>query len=289
MSDSGYRKAFVESIFHPSDFSGESDRAFAHALAIALREKTSLTVLNAGVGDKRKRWSNFPSVRATLERWKILEQGGSRTAVFKELDVRVKKVSLQKRRPLSAVLEYLDDNPTDLIVVATQGREGLPRWLRPSMAEGIARGSETKTLFVPNSATGFVSLDDGRIDLKKILVAVDRHPDSSFAVSYAAAIAGMSETTAVEIIMLDISGKKIVSTINQPDSPGCTWTTREASGDAVESIVKTAEQEAVDLIVMATEGPEGILGTLKGSQSDHVVRRAPCAVLAVPTRHSLFP
>ncbi len=282
-------KPFVESIFHPSDFSEESERAFAHALAIALHEKTSLTMLNAGVGDKRKRWSNFPSVRATLERWGLLEDGGSRTAIFRELDVRVKKVSLQKRRPLSAVIDYIDENPTDLIVVATQGRDGLPRWLRPSMAEGIARGSETRTLFVPSSARGFVSLDDGRIDLKKILVAVDHSSGSGIAATTAGLVAGLSASSPVEIIMLNISDKKEITKVNHPESPGCAWTTRDVSGDSVASVIEVAEQESVDLILMTTEGPEGILGALKGSRSEQVVRRSPCAVLAIPARQSLLP
>lgn len=289
MSDSRYRKPFVETIFHPSDFSEESERAFAHALAIALREKTSLTMLNAGVGDKRKRWSNFPSVRATLERWGLLEDGGSRTAIFRELDVRVKKVSLQKRRPLSAVIEYLDENPTDLIVVATQGRDGLPRWLRPSMAEAIARGSETRTLFVPGSARGFVSLSDGRIDLKKILVAVDHDSGPGVAAATAGHVAGLSVSAPVEIIMLNISEKKEISKIDHPDLPECAWTMRDASGDVVGSIIEVAEQESVDLIIMTTDAPEGILGALKGSRSEQVVRRAPCAVLAIPARSSLLP
>ena len=273
---------FVESVFHPSDFSEGSERAFAHALAIALREKTSLTVLNAGVGDKRKRWSNFPSVRATLERWGILQSGGSRTSVFRELDVRVKKVSLEKRRPLSAVLEYLDDNPTDLIVVSTAGRDGLPRWLKPSVAEGIARGSDIMTLFVPGSARGFVSLEDGRIDIKRILVSADQQSDSRFALNAAGLLAGLSESRPVDVMTLN-------QTSGLPEFPACEWRSLNEKDDSADSIVEAANRESADLIVMSTEEPEGILGALRGSRSEQVVRRAPCAVLAIPARRSLLP
>jgi hypothetical protein len=60
---------FVESIFHPSDFSKASELAFAHALAIALIRRTELVIMHAGresIGD----WSRFPSVRKTLETWR---------------------------------------------------------------------------------------------------------------------------------------------------------------------------------------------------------------------------
>ena len=99
---------FVRSVFHPTDFSEESMNAFAHALAIALIRKTELTILHAGdvSGDE---WTRFPSVRATLERWGLLDKGSPRAAVFDELSVRVKKVSSRNRNPLSASLEYLEE------------------------------------------------------------------------------------------------------------------------------------------------------------------------------------
>ena len=79
---------FVDSIFHPSDFSEASLDAFAHALAIALIRQTNLTILHSGadfLGEDE--WTKFPAVRKTLERWGLLAPGSPRSAVFDELKV----------------------------------------------------------------------------------------------------------------------------------------------------------------------------------------------------------
>ncbi len=120
---------FVDSVFHPSDFSAASENAFAHALAIALVRQTEFTILHTG--GSRHDWRKFPAVRATLERWGILEPGSPHSAVFKQLAVRVNKVSLKSRTPLAAILHYLDKHPTDLIVLATEGRSGRPSCAQP--------------------------------------------------------------------------------------------------------------------------------------------------------------
>jgi nucleotide-binding universal stress UspA family protein len=278
---------FVESIFHPSDFSKESGRAFEHALALSLHRNTSFTILHAGVESRGEGWSEFPSVRATLERWALLEKGSSRAAVFRELSMRVKKVSLRKKRPLSAVLEYLDEHPAELIVLATEGREGLPRWIRPSTAEAIARRSETMTLFVPDSSRGFVSSDDGKILLRRVLVPIDYHPDPSLAILRAARVSEMSESKPTEVVVLHV-GEGTMPERDLPDLPSCTWRVLQTTGDVVGEIVRVAEELAVDLVVMATHGHEGILDAFRGSVTEQVLRRAPSPVLAVPPRRAVF-
>ena len=45
-----------------------------------------------------------------------------------------------------------------------------------------------------------------------------------------------------------------------------------------------AQEISADLIVMATEERKGVLGTLRGSVTEKVLRRSPCPVLAVPAR-----
>ena len=54
----------------------------------------------------------------------------------------------------------------------------------------------------------------------------------------------------------------------------------------VEQIVGTAEEISADLIVMGTAGAKGILGALRGSVTEQVLRRAPCCLLAVPDKRS---
>jgi nucleotide-binding universal stress UspA family protein len=50
-------------------------------------------------------------------------------------------------------------------------------------------------------------------------------------------------------------------------------------GEPADEIVRRAEQDAADLVVIASHGPRGVVRLALGSVSDRVVARAPCPVL----------
>ena len=274
-----YDAAFVRSVFHPSDFSSASENAFAHALAIAFLRSTELTILHAG--GSTKDWRLFPAVRQTLERWGLLEEGTRQNQVFEELSVRVKKVKVRGDNPVPGTLKYLAEHPTDLIVLATEGRDGLQKWLKPSMAERIALKSETKTLFVPNKARGFVSRSNGEITLKRILVPVASHPSPLPALEYAARAAQFTgDETAIRLFYVGEAAAMPV--MSMPEAPGVRLEIESRPGAVVAEILIEAGK-AVDLIVMSTAGHEGFLDALRGSVTEQVLRHCSCPLLAVPT------
>ncbi len=55
-------------------------------------------------------------------------------------------------------------------------------------------------------------------------------------------------------------------------------------GEPAREIVRAAEDEQVDLIVMGTYGRSGLSRLLLGSVADRVVRTAPCPVVTVRGR-----
>lgn len=272
---------FIQTILHPTDFSEDSEEAFAHALAICLFRRGELTILHAGKdyleGDD---WQKFPAVRRTLERWKLLPPGSTRAAVFHELGIRVNKVSA-KGDPLEATLQHLADNPTDLMVLATEGREGLPRWIRRSTAERLARYGGIKTLFVPQDARRFVDLT-GNLTLRRILVPVAPQPDPRPALVYAARATQLAGGEPVELVALHVGGELPKLALPEPTGPGCSWRTVRADGEPEDEIVRFAQAEQVDLVFMATQGPDSLRDVLAGSTTERVLRRAPCPVCAVP-------
>ncbi len=140
---------FIESVVHATDFSPASERAFAHALAIAVIARARIEILHVGT-ERETDWQRFPHVRGVLERWGLLPPGSSRANVAEKLGVQVTKVSIASRFPAVAITTRLEEEPADLLVVATEGRDGAARWLHGSVAEAMSRGSRTMTLFVPN-------------------------------------------------------------------------------------------------------------------------------------------
>lgn len=273
---------FIRSIFHPTDFSEQSAQAFEHALAIALFRRAELTILHAGEeymeGDE---WQQFPAVREILQRWKLLEPGGSETDAFEKLGIRVNKVSA-KGSPVEASIEFLADDPAELLVLATEGREGLPRFLHQSTAEGIARGAEIATLFVPHGVRGFVDAD-GELTLRKMLIPVAAQPDPLAALVYAGRATLLSGGEPVELLVQHVGATMPELVFPPTDIEGCRWRSLLTPGDDPEDeIVRLAERENVDLIFMATAGPDGVAEVLRGSTTERVLRRAPCALCAVP-------
>ena len=269
---------FVNSIFHPSDFSKASELAFAHALAIALIRKTELVILHAGRGDLDD-WAQFPPVRKTLERWQVLEPGSPRSAVYEKLAMRITKVVRSHSNPVRASLEYIQVQKPDLVVLATRGRHGLPLWLKPSIAQAIARRTRSMTLFVPRGCRGVVSTD-GVIRLRRILLPVDYHPSAQEAAIRAVRAAESLGDKSVEIVKFHV-GDGAFPLLNRPRSRACTWTEKRGKGDIAAAILDTAEND-VDLIVMATAGRHGVVDAMRGSVTERVVRGAPCPLLAVP-------
>lgn len=275
---------FVESVFHPSDFSETSESAFAHALALALIRKTKLTILHVGGKElDRDLWRSFPAVRTTLERWGLLEKGSPRSAVFDELSVRLEKVALKSRNPAEAILSYLAENPTDLIVLGTRGRDGVPAWLQRSVSEPVARRSRTMTLFVPEGARGIVNVENGGLSLRRVLVPVDHDPAPHAAIELATRAAGMTGEAGVAITLLHVGDATDAPDPALPEDPCWSWNRLQRGGKVVEQILGVAEEISADLIVMVTEGRDGILDALRGTTTEQVVRKAPCGVLAVPT------
>jgi nucleotide-binding universal stress UspA family protein len=268
---------FIKSILHPTDFSEASDVAFAHALAIALVRQTSLTLLHAGE-HVVENWQRFPAVRKTLERWGLLAPGSPHRAVFEELSVAITKIDANVP-VLRACLDTVANENPDLLVVATEGRGGLARFLRPSRAQEVARRTGSMTLFVPKGCRPMVSLADGEISLSRILIPVDHSPRPERALTLAMrAAAGLGDPP-VTITHLHI-GDGPPKLPELPTDPAWSWEPVQRHGDVVGEIVATARN--ADLVIMPTDGRDGPFDVFRGSHTERVVREIDCPLLAVP-------
>jgi nucleotide-binding universal stress UspA family protein len=272
----------VESILHPTDFSDGSESAFAHALAVALLRQTHLTLLHVSAQPIEQGWSQFPPVRKTLERWGLLEPGSPRSAVYRELGVRVQKVAAKGRNPAQAILEQIEKEPVELIVLATEGRDGIPRWLRGSVAESVARDSDTMTLFVPRGARGFVGFEDGELSLRRILVPVAVQPSGQAAVQFAARAAALIGEEDVEIVLVHVGDE--MPELQLPPESASRFKEILREGEIEDEIVAAAGEMDADLVVMVTEGPNSLIDALRGTTTENVLRRVACPVLTVPVQ-----
>ena len=274
-------------IVHPSDFSQSSRVAFAHALKIALQSNAELEFVHVErhkIGNEGDvHWSDFPGVRATLARWKILPIGAKAEEVA-NTGLRVKKILNAEGDALESLTRYCEKHPPDLLVLATRQREGLSRWLHKAIAEPLARRSRAMTLFVPAQGRGFISPANGAVKLRRILIPVDHRPNAQAALEEAFFLAGGFDCQGVQFKLLHVGTDNGMPTLYLPHRPDWQWEERMVPGDPYERILREAAEWSPDLIVMATQGHLDFLDALRGSITERVLRAVHCAVLAVPEK-----
>lgn len=270
----------IGAVVHPTDLTEPSDVAFAHALKIALAGQAKFYILhNQSPMPDHVEWSAFPGVREMLTDWKLLEAESSRADVAKQLGIHVAKVEVHGRDTATGVVHFLEGHDSDLLVLATHGREGLSRWLHGSVAEPIARQANVNALFVREGSRGFVDPKDGEIHLRRILIPIDHKPWPEAAIKAAKQLSRLLRSD-VSIRLLhvgDYADMPVLSGL--PD--GAELSVKD--GNVVDEILDAARDWDADLIAMSTAGHQGFLDALRGSTSERVLRQAPCPVLVVPT------
>ena len=271
----------LERMFHPSDFSHSSEVAFAHALKLGMMVQSELSIMHVTAHTSDVAWLDFPGVRELLVRWQLLPEGSTRAEVF-NLGLDVKKVLAHGRDPADAVLQYLEEHPTDLVVLATHQREGLSRWFHRAVAEPIARRSKTMTLFVPYGVKGFVSLESGAITLQRILVPMDTTPPPYDAIDVATDLMRALGVANPSLTLTYVGKEGEQPSVHPPQHDGWSWTTQIRQGHVVEEVLRSADECQADLIVLTTQGHHGFLDALRGSTTERILRGARCPVLAIP-------
>ena len=184
--------------------------------------------------------------------------------------------------PVETILDYLADHQPGLVVLATHQRKGPSRWLHATIAEPIARQAQLMTLFVPRRVAGFVSIDSGHVDLRNILVPIDRRPAPQRAIDAAVGMARCLDAREVCFHLIHAGPNEDMPRVEVPLEAGWRVEKSACDGPVVDHILEVAEDRDADMIAMATEGRKGFLDALRGSTTEQVLRGAKCPVLAIP-------
>ncbi|MFN7983126.1 MAG: universal stress protein [Vicinamibacterales bacterium] len=143
------------------------------------------------------------------------------------------------------------------------------------------------------------------IDLKQVLVAIDFDEMSNVALTYARTL---SRTFGARLHVMHVMGNAFLRPMaNDPRAIEAGVTRRlldtltdddrnvlhavpvlRTSEHPAEEIVKYAQAEQIDLIVLGTHGRPGVAHFLMGSVAEKVVRTAPCPVLTLRNHEREF-
>lgn len=292
-------------ILCPVDFSESSDRALDYALALAKRHGGRVVVMHV-----------LPTVLADPEAYPyltepVLASGEARDRAYRRLGDFVHRaltdgigaeVILEDGDVVEEVLKKAERRETDLVVMGTHGRRGFQRLLLGSVTERVLRQSEAPVLSISPSAP---KIGKERGPFQRILCPVDFSPSSLAGLSLGLALReGNAELLVLHVVefylppalgeavafdVTDLRGRhrlegqaKLEKLVPEEARAHTRLETVVLeSGSPYQEILKMAEREGQDLIVIGVSGRSSADLMFFGSTANHVVRAAACPVLTV--------
>jgi nucleotide-binding universal stress UspA family protein len=272
-----------DDVLVPTDGSGGSAVATAHAVAIADRFDATLHAVSVvdpavfvtdAVGD----------VDDLVQRQRDAYRTRAESAVARvrdaaaDVDVAV-RTAIREGTPHEALLDYATEHGVDLIVMGTHGRTGVDRYLLGSVAEKLIRTSHVPVVTVRgyDGAAGPTDYDD-------VLVPTDGSETATRATDHAIAVAAAFDATVHVLHAADGESGGDAATEAIADrvrAAGLDAVSRVRPGKAHAVIGDYVAEYDVDIVVMGTHGRSGLNRVLMGSVAANTVRTVDVPVLAV--------
>jgi hypothetical protein len=116
-------KRIAPHIFCAIDFGEQGERAFFHALALAVAQNPHLTLLHIGPENRKEvPWEKYPGVRETLSRWRLLDDDASRADVSTKPGLSVKKNGDARQGPIQRAARLHTQTPQRPAVNGHRGK-----------------------------------------------------------------------------------------------------------------------------------------------------------------------
>jgi nucleotide-binding universal stress UspA family protein len=291
-------------ILCPVDLSESSTRSLVHAHALAKWYDAQLTVLHVvptfepvevrgDLGVPIQIVNPVPRERVLEEMRRVVElaTGSTNASLIAESgDAR------------TVIVDQALTTKADLIVMGTHGHRGFKRLMVGSVTESVLREAPCPVLTVPpheHPATSQV------VTFTRILCPVDFSPSSLLGVGFALDLARQADGRVTLVSVLEWLAEeepRSLAHFNVPEFRSHMGRNTEEQlralvadephtdstigvlvvfGRAHRQILRVAEEQSADLIVMGAQGRGGISLALFGSTTQQVVRGATCPVLTV--------
>lgn len=295
----------LETILCPIDFSDFSRDALDHAVALANWYGAGLTVMHVvpiptmplPVAGVLVDAALPPSVN-TAETAKELSRWAQDSIGSSDLTVKVLVTSGLAATEIARRAELMS---ADLLVLGTHGRSGFQRLFLGSVTEKLLRTTTVPIMTIPPPVRKPES-----IRFKTILCPVDFSDESMRALDYALSLAKEADA---RIILLHVvegfvdtpyanefrnlsvveyyeqievdAAKRLAAAVPNEARTWAQPIERVIKGRAYRQILKMAEDERAELIVMGVRGRGAVDRFIFGSNTHHVIRGATCPVLTL--------
>jgi nucleotide-binding universal stress UspA family protein len=181
--------------------------------------------------------------------------------------------------PAEEILAVSEEIPADVIIMGRRDKRKIARWMVGHSTVQVVGRARCPVLVVPRAAV---------IPSQRILIATDGSRYSDNAAADAGKLAALLKLplTVLSVMLPHHSEKRRaeakeavdrVTALLSQDGLACEGLVLEGKPD--ETIVNTAKQHGVDLIIVGNRGRTGLDRILVGSVSERVIGLADCATL----------
>jgi nucleotide-binding universal stress UspA family protein len=259
-----------------------------------------LTLPVAGIGPYVAEMMQ-PVVLTDLERSQLLAALSELVEPARAGGVSVEVLLDEGLNVAQAVEERAQSLSVDLITLGTHGRTGFQRLVLGSVAERVLGVAQCPVMTVP--ARELATTPRSPAALQRIICPIDFSPASSRAIEYAASLASQADArlTVMHVIDLPVEAvdtpppdfheyrQRLVARARERLRQSVTDDSRQTCeidelllvGRAYKEILRVAQEQFADLIVMGVQGRGAVDLMFFGSTTNHVVRQAACPVLTI--------
>lgn len=305
----------IRHILAPTDFSACAYAALEHAVRLADRFEATLHlvhVINELDADayglvETERGVGRLGERIESEAHHRLRKMASDAAGFEIETAVLQRLNLDIDAALD---EYVREHAIDLIAMGTHGRTRIGRLMLGSVANRVIRRTACPVMTIREVPER--DEPSHSVDYEDILAPIDFSEHSRVALGLAKDVAARYDA---RLHLLFVAERRVVPTFSDTGLPGVNVLEMDPDivanaqaaleslnenvggpdvkmsyhvkkGEVAKDIIDFAETQDVDLIAIATRGLTGFNRFLLGSNTERVVRVAPCPVLTVPARET---
>ena len=184
----------------------------------------------------------------------------------------------RNEEPYEDIVHLASKNNIYMIIMGTHGRSEMKRLMMGSVTAKVIGHASCNILVLPLNA---------KVECKNVLIAIDGSKYSEAAASEALGIAKRCGSSLI-VLSVALSDAELTATednVNKVSEAAAKEDIKTTSivtkGKPYESIIETAKQKDVDVIVVGSHGRTGLARLLMGSVAERVIGLSESAVMVV--------
>jgi len=265
----------IKNIIYATDFSEAAENALPHSLTLSILFGAKLILFNAQIlhqDDPSNPLYHFPEKGELEKKAEEISKNLLEKKAEKLEKIEFETITRRDIFPDRAIISLAEEKNSDLIVMGTNGRRGIAKFLLGSTTLNVLKFSKIPVYVVPPE----VKAPSKEFPYKEILVSLDFSKSSLKALELAKEF---KEKTGGRLHIIHIiegkesEAKKKMKEIEKEHKPD---KVEILKGKVEKEILKYAREEAIDLLFLGNKSDEEEEFFALGSKVERIILHSPC-------------